>query len=179
MARSSRFPRSCTLIATAIEHDPPATLAEGGVIRKGYNQPLDELRALTTNGKQWIAELQAKERERTGISSLKVGFNNVFGYYIEITNTHKERVPQDYIRKQTLTECRALYHACTEGIRREDPPCGGTHPRAGDRTLHGGPPQGLCRGRCDPGECHGGGASGLLHFAGRCRRKSVAMCVRK
>jgi DNA mismatch repair protein MutS len=97
------LPEVVSLIATAIEHDPPATLAEGGVIRKGYSPALDELRELTTNGKQWIAELQAKERERTGISSLKVGFNNVFGYYIEITNTHKERVPQDYIRKQTLT----------------------------------------------------------------------------
>jgi DNA mismatch repair protein MutS len=97
------LPDVVSLIATAIEHDPPATLAEGGVIRKGYSPPLDELREMTTNGKQWIAELQATERERTGISSLKVGFNNVFGYYIEITNTHKERVPQDYIRKQTLT----------------------------------------------------------------------------
>ncbi len=97
------LPDVVTLIAASIEHDPPATLAEGGVIRRGFSPPLDELRALTTNGKQWIAELQAKERERTGISSLKVGFNNVFGYYIEITNTHKDRVPQEYIRKQTLT----------------------------------------------------------------------------
>lgn len=97
------LPAVVDLIATAIEHDPPATLAEGGVIRKGYNPALDELRSLSTNGKQWIADLQAQERERTGITSLKVGFNNVFGYYIEITNTHKERVPQEYIRKQTLT----------------------------------------------------------------------------
>jgi DNA mismatch repair protein MutS len=97
------LPGVVALIAAAIEHDPPATLAEGGVIRKGYSQPLDDLRALSTNGKQWIAELQAQERERTGIPSLKVGFNNVFGYYIEITNTHKDRVPQEYIRKQTLT----------------------------------------------------------------------------
>ena len=97
------LPDMVTLIADSIEHDPPATLAEGGVIRKGFSPPLDELRELTTTGKQWIADLQAKERERSGISSLKVGFNNVFGYYIEITNTHKERVPQDYIRKQTLT----------------------------------------------------------------------------
>ena len=69
----------------------------------GYNAELDELRTLAFSGKQWIADLQKKERERTGISSLKVGFNNVFGYYIEITNTHREKIPADYIRKQTLT----------------------------------------------------------------------------
>lgn len=90
-------------IEAAIEADPPLSLADGGVIRKGYNTQLDELRNLAFSGKQWIADLQKKERERTGISSLKVGFNNVFGYYIEITNTHKDRVPSDYLRKQTLT----------------------------------------------------------------------------
>ena len=87
----------------AIEDDPPPTLVEGGVIRKGYNQELDDLRSIAFSGKDWIAKLQAAERERTGISSLKVGYNNVFGYYIEITNTHKEKVPADYLRKQTLT----------------------------------------------------------------------------
>ena len=97
------LPEVVGLIGSAIEHDPPATLAEGGVIRKGHNAALDELRELTTSGKRWIADLQTTERERTGIPSLKVGFNNVFGYYIEITNTHKERVPAEYIRKQTLT----------------------------------------------------------------------------
>jgi DNA mismatch repair protein MutS len=89
-------------IETAIEPDPPLALADGGVIRKGYNADLDQLRELAFSGKRWIADLQKKERERTGISSLKVGFNNVFGYYIEITNTHREKIPPDYIRKQTL-----------------------------------------------------------------------------
>ena len=97
------LPEIVALIDGAIDTDPPAALSDGGVIRKGYHPPLDELRQLTTSGKQWIADLQARERERTGISSLKVGFNNVFGYYIEITNTHKDKVPSDYIRKQTLT----------------------------------------------------------------------------
>lgn len=97
------LPEIVALVDGAIDPDPPAALSDGGVIRKGYHPPLDELRQLTTSGKQWIADLQARERERTGISSLKVGFNNVFGYYIEITNTHKEKVPSDYIRKQTLT----------------------------------------------------------------------------
>jgi DNA mismatch repair protein MutS len=92
-----------TRIATAIEPDPPLALADGGVIRKGYNADLDELRELAFSGKRWIADLQKKERERTGIGSLKVGFNNVFGYYIEITNTHREKIPPEYIRKQTLT----------------------------------------------------------------------------
>jgi DNA mismatch repair protein MutS len=90
-------------ISSAIEDDPPLALNDGGVIRKGFNAELDELRDITLNGKTWIANLQKTERERTGISSLKIGFNNVFGYYIEITNTHKERVPESYIRKQTMT----------------------------------------------------------------------------
>lgn len=97
------LPEIVALIDGAIDPDPPAALADGGVIRNGYHPPLDEVRQLTTSGKQWIADLQARERERTGIPSLKVGFNNVFGYYIEITNTHKDKVPTDYIRKQTLT----------------------------------------------------------------------------
>ncbi len=97
------LPEIITLIETAIEPEPPLALVDGGVIRKGFNSELDELRGLAFSGKSWIAELQRKERERTGVSSLKVGFNNVFGYYIEITHTHKDRIPADYIRKQTLT----------------------------------------------------------------------------
>ena len=89
-------------IATAIVEDPPLNLADGGVIRKGYSKELDDLREVAFGGKEWIANLQKKERERTGITSLKVGFNNVFGYYIEVTHTHKNKVPQNYIRKQTL-----------------------------------------------------------------------------
>jgi DNA mismatch repair protein MutS len=89
-------------ISDALDDDPPLSLVDGGVIKKGYSKELDEIRELTFNGKTWIANLQKTERERTGISSLKVGFNNVFGYYIEVTHTHKEKIPQDYIRKQTL-----------------------------------------------------------------------------
>ncbi|MGA9116499.1 MAG: DNA mismatch repair protein MutS [Bacteroidota bacterium] len=97
------LPHLVKLIGEAMADDPPATLAEGGVIRTGYSRELDGLRESARGGKTWIAELQRKERERTGIPSLKVGFNNVFGYYIEITHTHRERIPPDYIRKQTLT----------------------------------------------------------------------------
>jgi DNA mismatch repair protein MutS len=96
------LPNVISQISNALTDDPPLSLADGGVIKKGYNKELDELRELTFNGKSWIANLQKTERERTGISSLKVGFNNVFGYYIEITHTHKEKVPDNYIRKQTL-----------------------------------------------------------------------------
>ena len=90
-------------ITRAMSDDPPATLADGGVFREGYNTELDELRTLAHSGKEWIARLQQTERERTGIASLKVGYNSVFGYYIEVTNTHKEKIPENYIRKQTLT----------------------------------------------------------------------------
>jgi DNA mismatch repair protein MutS len=89
-------------LARGLEERPPAALAEGGVIRQGYDTELDELRSLRDGGRQYIASLQQRERERTGISSLKVGFNKVFGYYLEITNAHAARVPPDYERRQTL-----------------------------------------------------------------------------
>jgi DNA mismatch repair protein MutS len=89
-------------LAAALEDRPPPALAEGGVIREGYDGELDELRSLRDGGRRYIASLQQRERERTGIPSLKVGFNKVFGYYLEITNAHAARVPDDYERRQTL-----------------------------------------------------------------------------
>ncbi len=89
-------------ISEAIVDSPPAGLTEGGIIRSGFSAELDELRDIAFNGKEWISNLQQRERERTGIPSLKVGFNNVFGYFIDISNAHKSKVPDDYIRKQTL-----------------------------------------------------------------------------
>ena len=91
-----------TGLGEALAERLPATLADGGVIRAGYDSELDELRSLRDGGRQYIASLQQRERERTGISSLKVGFNKVFGYYLEITHTHSSRVPPDYERRQTL-----------------------------------------------------------------------------
>ncbi len=89
-------------LSQALEERPPAALADGGVIRHGYDTELDEVRALRDGGRQYIASLQQRERERTGIPSLKVGFNKVFGYYLEVTNAHAARVPADYERRQTL-----------------------------------------------------------------------------
>jgi len=90
------------LIEKAIVADPPLTIREGGIIREGYDPELDALIATMRDGKQWIAALEEKERRRTGIHSLKVGFNNVFGYYFEITKANASSAPPDYIRKQTL-----------------------------------------------------------------------------
>ncbi|MDP4172975.1 MAG: DNA mismatch repair protein MutS [Bacteroidota bacterium] len=89
-------------IETAIVDSPPLALNDGGVINYGFSPELDELRDLSKNAKTWIANLQRTERERTNIPSLKVSYNKVFGYYIEITNAHKDKIPDDYIRKQTL-----------------------------------------------------------------------------
>ncbi len=89
-------------VEEAIVDDPPIALSDGGIIRPGYNPELDELRDLSINAKGWIANLQKTERERTNIPSLKVSYNRVFGYYIEISNAHREKVPENYIRKQTL-----------------------------------------------------------------------------
>jgi len=90
------------LLGRALADEPPAHLREGGVVRDGYDAELDRLRALRRDGKGFIAGMRAREIERTGIDSLKVGYNKVFGYYIEITNTHRDKVPEDYLRKQTL-----------------------------------------------------------------------------
>ncbi|MHB8769902.1 MAG: DNA mismatch repair protein MutS [Syntrophales bacterium] len=90
------------LLERAIVEDPPLTIREGGIIREGYDAELDGLISLTRDGRQWIAALEEKERQRTGIASLKVGFNSVFGYYLEVTKANARLVPADYIRKQTL-----------------------------------------------------------------------------
>ena len=90
------------LITKTLHPEAPTQIKQGNVILGGVDDDLDELRELSTGGKEWIAALQKTERERTGISSLKVGFNKVFGYYLEITKAHSETVPEEYIRKQTL-----------------------------------------------------------------------------
>jgi DNA mismatch repair protein MutS len=90
------------LIANAIEDDPPAKVIDGGVIRAGYSEELDELRSLSRDAKQTIASMEAEERARTGVGSLRIRFNNVFGYFIEVSKANATRVPEDYERRQTL-----------------------------------------------------------------------------
>ncbi|MEF9476093.1 MAG: DNA mismatch repair protein MutS [Candidatus Mariimomonas ferrooxydans] len=96
------LPEIIALIEQVIADNPPISLKEGGLIKKGFNSEIDKLREISGSGKNFIVSLQAGERERTGISSLKVGFNKVFGYYIEVTKPNLSQVPDDYIRKQTL-----------------------------------------------------------------------------
>lgn len=96
------LPDLTALIGRAVSDEPPATVREGGLIRDGYDQKLDELRGAGRDGKSWIAGLQRDEAERTGISSLKVRFNSVFGYFIEVTRSNLDKVPEHYIRKQTI-----------------------------------------------------------------------------
>lgn len=95
----------CELIDKAIVEDPPFSVREGGIIKPGYNEDVDILRSDMTDGKSVIAAIEASEREKTGIKTLKVRYNKVFGYYIEVTNSFKDMVPDHYIRKQTLTNC--------------------------------------------------------------------------
>ena len=92
----------CELLERAIDPEAPLPIREGGIIRKGYNQELDELRSASTNGKEWINKIEQKEREETGIKNLRVGYNKVFGYYIEVTRSQLTMVPYRYQRKQTL-----------------------------------------------------------------------------
>ena len=92
----------CTLVKEAIMEDPPLAMKEGGIIREGYNEEVDRLRRAKSDGKGWLAELEAKEREKTGIKNLRIRYNKVFGYYLEVTNSFKNLVPDYYVRKQTL-----------------------------------------------------------------------------
>ncbi|MBR9761479.1 DNA mismatch repair protein MutS [bacterium] len=96
------FPEIVDTLQTALVDEPPAQLRDGGIIRDGHSDALDELRSASRDGKQWIAELQQSERERTGIDTLKIKFNNVFGYFIEITKAKADQAPDDYQRKQTM-----------------------------------------------------------------------------
>ncbi len=100
--RINFLPEVKSLIEQSIADEPPMTIKDGGLIKKGFNSEIDELRDISSSGKDFIAALQAREREETGITTLKVGFNRVFGYYIEVTKANSSQVPEHYIRKQTL-----------------------------------------------------------------------------
>ncbi len=91
------------LIESSVLEEPPVTIREGNIIKDGYHEEVDRFRKAKTEGKTWLAQIEAKERERTGIKNLRIKFNKVFGYYLEVTNSYKNLVPADYIRKQTLT----------------------------------------------------------------------------
>ena len=106
-----------SLIQEAIHEDPPVSIKDGGIIREGYREDLDRLVTLSRDGKSWIAGFAASEKERTGINSLKVGFNKVFGYYIEISKANLNMVPEDYIRKQTLVNGERYI---TEDLKRKE-----------------------------------------------------------
>ena len=100
-----------TAISNAIVESPPLSVKEGGLVREGFDLELDQTREIAKQGTRWIARFQQEEIERTGITSLKVGFNKVFGYYIEVTNTHREKIPEHYLRKQTLKNCERFITA--------------------------------------------------------------------
>lgn len=99
----------CADIDAAICEEPPISARDGGILKDGYHEEVDRLRKAKTDGKKWLAELEAKERERTGIKSLKVKYNKVFGYYLEVTNSYKDLVPEDYQRKQTLANAERFF----------------------------------------------------------------------
>lgn len=112
------LPEIAAQITAALVADPPISIKDGGIIKKGYNAKLDQYLDAMNNGKQWLAELEAKERAETGISTLKIGYNKVFGYYIEVTNSNKDKVPLDrYQRKQTLTNAERYI---TEGLKEKE-----------------------------------------------------------
>ena len=116
-----------TLISESIMDDPPINIKEGGIIRTGYNEEIDRLRNAKTEGKTWLAEMEASEKESTGIKNLKIKYNKVFGYYIEVSNSFKDQVPDYYVRKQTLTNAERYttdkLKELEDVIMRWAPPC--------------------------------------------------------
>ncbi len=120
------------LVAEAVRPDPPAEISEGGVIREGFDDELDDLRTTEREGREWVADLEARERERTGIDSLSVGYNDVHGYYIEVTNPNLDRVPEDYTRRQTLKNSERFY---TPELKRREDEILGAAERADAREL--------------------------------------------
>ena len=121
---------SPTPLPAPLVDDPPGHLRDGGVVKPGFSDALDLLIDENEAAKRWIAGLERREKERTRISSLKVGFNKVFGYYIEVPKSHVRSVPEYYVGKQTLVNGRALLHARTEGQ-------GTAHTRNGRETGPG------------------------------------------
>ncbi len=109
----------CELIAAAISRDAPLALADGGVIADGYNQELDDYRHASTSGKQWLLDLEAAERQETGIKNLKIQYNRVFGYLIEVTKSYLDQVPLRYTRRQTLANCERFVTAELQEIERK------------------------------------------------------------
>lgn len=120
------------LIDRAIQPEPPIEVTEGEVIQEGYDDDLDELRETERDGREWIADLEASERERTGIDSLKVGYNEVHGYYIEVTNPNLDRVPDDYTRRQTLKNSERFY---TPDLKQREDEILGAAERADEREY--------------------------------------------
>ena len=111
VSRMDPLEEICGLISRAINDDPPLTVREGNIIKEGYNERVDTLRRASTEGKGWLADLEAREREATGIKNLRIRFNKVFGYYFEVTNSFLGMVPDTFIRKQTLTNAERFTSA--------------------------------------------------------------------
>ncbi len=104
-----------TLVEESILEEPPISIRDGNMIRDGYNSDVDKYRTAKTEGKTWLAQIETKERERTGIKNMKIKFNKVFGYYLEVTNSYKDLVPDDYYPQADSDKCRAVNYA---GIKR-------------------------------------------------------------
>ena len=158
------------LLATAITDEPPATLANSGIIRPGFSAELDGIHLATRDAKSWIANLESVERARTGIKSLKVGYNKVFGYYIEVTTGQRGARPGRLHPQANAGQRRAVHHAGTEGIRVAGAQRRGAHPGAGRAAL----PATAGPDRCGrvPAARDGGGhrRAGCRGRAGRGRR---------
>ena len=92
----------CSLIEASINDDPPISIKDGGIIKEGFNEDIDKYRGAKTEGKQWLSQLEARKRRNTGIKNLKIKYNKVFGYYLEVTNSYKTLVPENWTRRQTL-----------------------------------------------------------------------------
>ena len=131
-------PEVVELINQAIVEEPTTTLGEGGVIKAGFSEELDNLRSVSKNAKQYLANLERTEQEKTGIKNLKIGYNRVFGYYIEISKSNVAQAPENYIQKADFIHRRALFYAGIERLRIHDFECPRTDRRTGDGIIPAG-----------------------------------------
>ena len=152
------------VLAASLVDRPPTAIGEEETIRTGVDAELDELRALCSGGKDAIARIQEEERQRTGIGSLKVGYNRVFGYYIEVTNANRHLVPDEYQRRQTLTGAERYVTPALKDVRGEGADGERAHRAAGARAVR---VAARARGRADQAAAAGGG---LCRLARRARR---------
>ena len=167
------------LIDEAIIDEPPMSIREGGMIKDQFDETIDRLRSAKHDGKQWLAQLEEEDRERTGIKNLKIKYNKVFGYYFEVTNSYKDLVPEDYIRKQTLANAERYTTPRLKELEDTDLKCGGQATDTGIRCVLQNPGYHRTGTGTHPEHCQGDRKAGCVCVPCPWCRSGIIMYVPK